>query len=125
MVFECDWYLYVDLSLQMTRWTQVSVAVTRTSKFWVLYFEVIVVNNFGESWTVNKKTCWDNAIASDNHSLGPSKDLGGLHICQDPHMPSLSVLSDQRTNENVHDLGATKQVTVDRDYHVIGCLVAS
>ena len=61
---------------------------------------------------IPKNTRQDNAIASGNHVRGPSKDFRGLSSCQDPHISSLSVPSNQRIDENRHDLNVAKQVTV-------------
>ena len=73
-----------------------------------------------------KTAHWANPLASENQGHGPSKELRGLSICQDPHLHSISVFSCQRTNENVYSLNTAKQVTICCDlswYRVFHCFL--
>ena len=50
--------------------------------------------------------------------------MRGLRICQDPHIPPISVTSGQRTNENMHSLNIAKQVIMCHDLCVTYLVVS-
>ena len=71
-----------------------------------------------------KKYVLTQRLSSWELRLGFIKKLRGLSSCQDPHIPPVSVLSGQRTNESVHILNTTDQVTTTT-HHVTFSSIAS
>ena len=71
MMYEREWYFYGCLSLQMAPWTQVLVAITWISNFWVLFFgvtlDLILVDNELPTKIYLEQQCpsfWQSSLGS-------------------------------------------------------------